>query len=333
MEISRIATVPVVVPPAARAAGLPPLHQRTPDQLRDGMVVAVKGAGSDDLAVARLIQDGAQYMARVAGTTMGLANVDINSKSIDRAGALGMATFYGGKGWFGLSQQSTTGLMEGIQRLRTTPWGEWTESQRQSFVQANEVILHEAGHVTLDSYTPAAISKWAGAPRDFEEGLTEIATMTRIGDFMREEFGVEVGSLTDRISQSTSSYTRYTERIARMLEMGGDGSAAALREAASLVSDRVPADQRLNVIAQRVADNLGGPGVPRELVAEFAKTLPGFVAEENGTRTKLMKLQGAFVDIKAGKAVDVAALLADVRALDLPAGRPASPPVGTEPIA
>ena len=37
---------------------LPPLQHRTPEQLRDGLTVTVKGAGSNDLAVARLNANG-----------------------------------------------------------------------------------------------------------------------------------------------------------------------------------------------------------------------------------------------------------------------------------
>jgi hypothetical protein len=295
---------PAPLAPSTAAATLP-LQDRSPEQLKEGMVVTVKGAGSTDLAAARLIQDGAAYMARVADTTMGLANVDINYASADRQGALGLATFQGNKGWFGLSQRSTKGVMEGIERLRTTPWAQWTEAQRQAFVQSNETILHESAHVTLNGYTNADVNAWRGANRDFEEGLAEAATMTHVRDFMQDEFGVDTGDLTDRISQSVSAYTRFTERIERMLAMGTDGSAAALASAASAVGDHVRADQRMHEIAQRVADNLGGPGAPAAIVDEFAKTLPGFVAEQNGTRTKLMELQAALVDHRNGALTDV----------------------------
>ena len=60
-----------------------------------------------------------------------------------------------------------------------------------------------------------------------------------------DEFGVELSPLTNRITQSTSAYTRYTERITRMLEMSGDGAAADLKTAASLVADGVRADQQI----------------------------------------------------------------------------------------
>lgn len=290
-------------------AQLPPLQQRTPDQLKEGLVVDVRGAGATDLAAARLIQDGAQFIAKAAGTTMGLAAVDINYRTADQQGALGLATFSGNKGWFGLSMRSTAGIMEGINRLKSTPFDQWTEQQRQAFVQANETILHEAGHVTLPAYDSANIGAWRDASRSFEEGLTEVVTMTRIGDFMREEFGVELSPLTSRITQSTSAYTRFSERITRMLEMSGDGSAADLKAAASLVADGVRADQRLATIANRIATNLGGPSAPPALAKEIEKTLEGFVDERNGTRTRLMELQAALVDVKAGTAVDVPKLI------------------------
>lgn len=321
--------------PPATAPQLPPLHLRTPEQLKDGMVVTVKGAGSADLAVARLIQDGAQFMARTAGTTMGLATVEINYREADRQGALGLATFVGNKGWFALSEASTKGLMEGIARLRSRPFDAWSEDERQSFVQANETILHEAAHVTLPAYDSANVNAWRRASRSFEEGLSEVATMTKIGDFMREEFGVQLAPLTDRISQSTSAYTRYSERIERMLGMGTDGSPAQIRQAASHVGDNVPADRRLQAIAQLVGSNLGGTDAPQELVTEIAKTLEGFVEERNGTRSKLMRLQAALVDHRAGKPVDVQQVLAQARALDAVAGRPLGPPErnGDRPIA
>jgi hypothetical protein len=129
---------------------------------------------------------------------------------------------------------------------------------------------------------------------------------------MQDEFGVDTGDLTDRISQSASAYTRFSERIERMLGMGTDGSSAAIAAAASAVGDHVRADQRMTEIAQRVASNLGGPNVPAALVKEFAATLPGFVSEQNGTRTKLMELQAAFVDVKDGKLTDVDAYLRDL---------------------
>ena len=279
------------------------------------MFVTVRGAGSADLAVARLIQDGASYMARVADTTVGLATVEINYAQADKQGALGLATFQGTKGWFALSTRSTKGLLEGIDRLRSTPWEGWTESQRQAFVQANETILHEAAHVTLNGYTSADVRAWQDASRDFEEGLSEVATMTHIRDFMRDEFGVDIGDRTDRISQSTSAYTRYSERIERMLGMGTDGSREAIAAAASFVSDKVRADQRIPEIARRIGVQLGGADAPPAIVAEIAKTLPGFVAEQNGTRTKLMELQAALVDHEAGRPLpDVEAFLAQLRA-------------------
>lgn len=322
MQISQLAHAA----PFMSLAAAPPLQDRTPDQLKEGMVVTVKGAGSADLAVARLIQDGAQYMARVADTTMGLATVEINYKRADDQGALGLATFQGTKGWFALSQRSTQGLLQGIERLRSTPWASWTERERQAFVQANETILHEAAHVTLNGYTQADVNAWHSANRDFEEGLSEVATMTHIRDFMQDEFGLDIGDQTNRISQSTSAYTRYSERIQRMLGQGTDGSRDALAAAAALVSDKVRADQRIPEIARRIGLQLGGADAPVAIVAEIAKTLPGFVGEVNGTRTKLMELQAALVDHKAGKPLaDVDAFIAQLRAdydRNIPAFRP-----------
>ena len=333
MQITRT-PAPIAPSPSRAAAVAPPLQDRTSDQLKEGMVVAVKGAGSADLAVARLIQDGAQYMARVADTTMGLATVQINYAEADRQGALGLATFQGNKGWFALSQRSTKGLLEGIERLRATPWASWTEAQRQAFVQANETILHEAAHVTLNGYTDADVNAWHRANRDFEEGLSEVATMTHIRDFMQDEFGVDIGDQTNRISQSTSAYTRFSERIERMLGMGTDGSAAAVAAAASLVSDTVRADQRLPEIARLIGVQLGGPDAPQAIIDEIAATLPGFVSERNGTRTKLMELQAALVDHHAGVEIDVAELIARVRAEDAPNPTLLPAPVnGYEPIA
>lgn len=303
------------LPASPSMTPLPPLQDRTPDQLRDGMVVEVKGAGADDFAVARLIQDGAQYMARVADTTMGLAKVDINYKRADDQGALGLATFIGTKGWFALSMRSTKGLLEGIERLRSTPWSDWTEAQRQAFVQANETILHEAAHVTLNAYSRADVDAWHRADRNIEEGISEVATMTAIAGFMRDEFGVDIGDLTNRISQSTSAYTRYSERLQRMLGMGTDGSRDALTAAAAFVSDGVRADQRSAEIARRIGLQLGGADAPQAIVDEVAKTIPGFVVERNGTRTKLMELQASLVDHKAGRALeDVGGFIARLRA-------------------
>ena len=305
-------------------------------ELKTGLVVSVKGAGADDLAVARLIQDGAQFIAKAAGTTMGLAAVDINYRQADSQGALGLATFSGNKGWFGLSTRSTKGIMEGINRLKNTPFSQWSERERQAFVQANETILHEAGHVTLPAYDAANINAWRGAPRSYEEGLTEVVTMTRIGDFMRDEFGVELSPLTNRITQSTSAYTRYSERITRMLEMSGDGSVEDLKAAASLVADGVRADQRLATIAQRISANLGGASAPPELAHEIERTLEGFVDERNGTRTHLMEIQAALVDIKAGRPVDVNALIAELRGRNRGLSGDAAyhgPIVGDRPIA
>ena len=326
-------TAPIA--PQAAPTTLPPLQNRTPDQLKDGLVVDVRGAGADDLAVARLIQDGAQFIAKAAGTTMGLATVDINYRPADQQGALGLATFSGNKGWFALSQRSTTGIMEGINRLKSTPFEQWTERQRQAFVQANEAILHEAGHVTLPAYDSANINAWRQASRSFEEGLTEVVTMTRIGDFMRDEFGVELSPLTNRITQSTSAYTRYSERITRMLEMSGDGAAADLKTAASLVADGVRADQRLSTIAARIAANLGGPTAPPALAKEIENTLEGFVDERNGTRTRLMELQAALVDVKAGIPVNVPELIDRLRQRTRELREPEhyhSEPIGSGPV-
>ena len=315
MQISLAQRVPAPVAPSTPIAAAPPLQDRTPDQLRDGMVVTVKGAGSDDLAVARDILYGALFMARKANTTMGLATVEINYKRADDQKALGLATFQGTKGWFALSIKSTTGLVEGIERLRTTPWASWTESQRQAFVQANATILHEAAHVTLNGYTREDVNAWHGADRNIEEGISEVATMTNLREFIREEFAIDTGDLTDRITQSTSAYTRFSERLHRLVGMGTDGSKDAIAAAAAIVSDGVRADQRAGEIARRIGLNLGGADAPAAIVDEIRKTIPGFIAEQNGTRTKLMELQAALVDHKAGKPLaDVDAFIAELRA-------------------
>lgn len=297
------------------SSALPPLQDRSPEQLRDGMIVAVKGAGSDDLAVARLIQDGAQFMARIADTTMGLATVEINYKDADRQGALGLATFQGTKGWFALSVRSTSGLLEGISRLRSTPWLQWSERDRQAFVQANETILHEAAHVTLSGYARDDVDAWRKADRSIEEGISEVATMTNVASFMRDEFGIDLGALSNRISQSTSAYTRYSERLQRLLGMGTvDGSSAAIAAAAAFVSDGVHADLRTQEIARRMGLALGGGDAPAQIIEEIKKTIPGFIAEQNGTRTKLMELQAALVDHKAGRQIaDVEAFIERLR--------------------
>ncbi len=309
--------------PPASAPSLPPLQHRTPEQLRDGLVIRVNGAGSGDIAVARLIQDAAQFVAGAAGTTMGLKDVDINDKSIDRAGALGMATFNGTNGWFGLSERSTRGIMDGIARLRTTPFEAWSAAERAAFLQSNAAILHEAGHVTLPKYDAAAISAWRSANRDFEEGLTEIATMHHLGPFMRSEFGIEVDDLSMRLQQSVSAYTRFTERIQRMIEMGTDGSPVAVAAAAARLADGVSADQRLQGLALLVSQRLGGPSPPPAIVDEIASTLPGFVQEKNGTRTKLMELQAALIDHAAGRTLDVPAIIEHARRHDNAPAQPA----------
>ena len=313
----------------------PPLQLRTPEQLKAGMVVKVNGAGASDLAAARLIQDGAQFMARQAGTTLGLGQVDINYRPADQQGALGLATFYGTTGWFGLSERSTKGVMEGIARLREKPFEQWTEAQRQAFVQSNETILHESAHVTLNAYDSGSVGAWRSASRALEEGISEVATMASIVPFMKEEFGIEVPDLTNRITQSTSAYTRYTERIRRLLAAGTDGSPEAVRVAAAQVGDGVRADQRQKEIARRVSTYLAGDKAPQALTDEFAKTIDGFIEEKNGTRTKLMELQGALADIGAGNPVDTDALLKRVRAMDAaqPGAAPWRPaPVGDDPI-
>lgn len=336
MQLSPVtaASSPTATPTAPSTAALPPLQDRTPEQLRDGMLVDVRGAGSQDLAVARLIQDGAQYMARAAGTTMGLGTVELNYAAADRQGALGLATFQGTRGWFALSTRSTKGLVEGIERLRTTPWDAWRETERQAFVQANETILHEAAHVTLDAYGSDDVRRWMRADRDIEEGLSEVATMTHIRDFMRAEFGVDAGDLTDRISQSTSAYTRFSERLERMVAMGTDGSAAQVAAAASRISDGVPADRRVAEIAAAIGRQLGGPAAPVAIVQEIEQTLPGFVQEKNGTRTKLMELQAALVDHRAGRTIaDLDDWIDGLRArTDDPSAMPARRAVGAAPI-
>ena len=184
------------------------------------------------------------------------------------------------------------------------------------------------------STTCETVRAWHGANRDFEEGLSEVATMTHIRDFMQDEFGVDIGDQTERISQSTSAYTRFSERIQRMLGQGTDGSRAALAAAASFVSDKVRADQRIPEMARRIGVQLGGADAPAAIIAEIAKTLPGFVAEQNGTRTKLMELQAALVDHRAGRPLaDIEGFLSGLRAAYDPASSGFTPRVnGYDPL-
>ena len=102
-----------------------------------------------------------------------------------------------------------------------------------------------------------------------------------------------------------------------------------------MVGDGVRADQRTAELARRIGINLGGASAPQAIVDEIRKTIPGFIAEQNGTRTKLMELQAALVDHKAGQTIaDVNAFIQDLRAR-YDAGLPALAPRknGHEPIA
>jgi hypothetical protein len=169
--------------------------------------------------------------------------------------------------------------------------------------------------VTLNGYTRDDVNAWHDADRSIEEGISEVATMTHIGDFMKDEFGIDIGDLTNRISQSMSAYTRYSERLQRLIGMGSDGSRAQVAEGASMVGDGVRADEREAEMARRIALNLGGANAPQAIVDEIRKTIPGFIAEQNGTRTKLMELQAALVDHRNGQPLqDVAGFIKDLRA-------------------
>jgi hypothetical protein len=273
---------------APAAPKLPPLQLRTPEQLKDGLVVEVRGAVDDALAAARLVQDAAQYVAQRSGTTMGLGRVTLNDKNVDNKGALGTATFVGTTGVFNLSERSTKGIMAGVERLRaagtdpSTGFDSWTAREQQSLV---------------------------------EEASATLSTEALLRDFVREEFAVETPDAAWAIQRNTDAYAGYTTQLRRLVEQATPDAQSAGDLANRIANDIVPT-AREEVLASTLATHLGGSGVPDTVVREIADTVPQFMVERRGSRTRLMEIQAWLTDHKAGRADEVDALMARLEEID-----------------
>lgn len=341
MTVSRPAAAPAASRGAARPSASPqpaptvpvPLQERSRAALRDGLDVKVC-VGSDrkadplrDLAhlqVGRLVQDAATFLADKAGVKPSLAKVVLDDRDADEMQAVGFAWFPTGKdkGQFHLSPITTTDLVAGVRQLRREPMEQWSVTERTNFAESIATVLHEVEHITLPDYTPATVRSAIANSQmsSFEEASSELASMWRMGDFFKHEFGQEYPDLTSRIQQATQAYSARTKRMAGLLDMAGlDGERRT--DAVQRLGDAVPPKQRYAELARLVTDGLApGAKVPEKLQAELTKTIPRFLGERPHGRTRMQTVLQAVADVGAGHDVDMDAVLDRLREMDRMAG-------------
>lgn len=326
-------------PPIPAGVTLRPLQLMTERELRRGLHVIVhddaqpppKQGGSQPaggtkprdgfdwggLAVARVVQDAAQFMSQTAGVKPSLKEVTINDRRANDMAAAGYALFRGpNHGAFHLSPMTTRDIVAGLKHLRTEPMSKWSLSDASAFVSANEVILHEADHITLPSYDQGTIDDFYRDPRrrGLEEAFTEIASSGRLTEWFRARYGQDVPADAVRVGSQTGVYTRYVERTRNLLSMAGITDEHQIVDAAQRLGDAVTPSRRFRDLAEQVAKHAGGDKAPIELVDRLERSLPRFIDERpaTGIRTVL----GALGDLRDGRVVDMPALRARLEEID-----------------
>lgn len=322
-------TTPGAATPIPAGITRMPLQQMTPEQLRDGLRVTVRDdasgrlkgstartgsrdAGAGDttmLAVARLVQDAADYMAQTAGVGASLKSVTLNDRKANEIAAAGFARFTGpDAGEFHLSPLTTRDVIAGIEHLRREPIAAWSTTDATAFASANQVLLHESDHITLPSYDRATIDDYYRDPRrrPTEEALTEIASAGRLGDFFRARYGQDLPPATTDLLGTTGVYTRYVQRMRSLLDLAGVHDERQVVDTAQRLGDATVPSQRFRALATAVAGAAGGAAAPPELVSRLEEQIPRWMDERPATGVRT--IVAALADLRNGRSVDMDAL-------------------------
>ena len=293
-----------------------------PDQASDPTTPKPTPIGKDwaDLAVARLIQDGANFVAGEANVKPSLNRVFVNDAESDKLGAAGYAFLDNkGGGGFSLSNTSTRDLFEGISLLQKQPYETWTAQQQGGFAEGISTVLHELGHITLPAYDKKTRTSWDrhwDLNHGIEEGLTELSSAEQLPRFMKQEFGVDLPAQTADTIKNTAAYTRWTARLTELHDLAGIDDPAAVAAAARKIGDATYPGSRNGTMARAIADRIGGPDAPAELVKDIRTNIPYYSHEISGSRTKLRLALQALEDHQRGNPIDWERYRADRAKMD-----------------
>jgi len=282
-----------------------PLQDRTPQQLRAGLTLDVRGGEGDSaVPLARLMQDAAQWKAGQEHTDPSLATVQLHDKWGDRlakspyswlqklpvigdrfAPYQAFSDFDGSKGHLQLSDSQSTFVEAGIAHLHKEAFNKWNEVDQSSFIEANATILHELGHLTLKNYSTATINEHDHADLGMEEGLAELLSVEELPEFVKHEYGIKMDKLDERLQTTASVYTPYTARMRRLFELSGVDGHKQVLLAARLLSAGVTPAERPAMLASEIAGELAGKNAPKALVDNLAEAIPSYLNDSASNTT------------------------------------------------
>lgn len=239
----------------------PPLQRVEGSALASTFPFAVDGSTNSDADRRGLmaIDEAAQWLARdrpAADRPTRVMLRDRNTTSFARAGNAGRERYVA------LSDAETSRLVDGIERLRSRPFDEWTQRERNEFVGSNTTILHELGHLRTET-------GW-----NLEEGLLELAARGSIRNWMDYEYELPLRAADLVMPPDLDGYGNWGMRSGALLIAGGTSD--AVTGATTLLRSRDMSDNYA-AIAANLASRAGAPPLESQQIDEYIATgnLPG----------------------------------------------------------
>ena len=303
------------LPLAPRFRHGPKLQERTEAELRQHADVPVMRTSIDASSGQRQLVDATRMTPREAvlssvaqlasehvahtaapGTRPSLVSIEEIPRGGPHGFVMGMHNPH-----MGISSRVVDLLEQGIDRLRTDPYDTWDTRDRQKFIGANHVVLHEASHaINRPSSGGAAsvnaldIARVDADPafrqhymreRQLEEPVTELATSAMMSDFLRDTYGIDDPAEVARfqafrahVARTTpEAYSTHALRLQQMLTPLADAT-QGVKDLAITLGQDVPVAGRsawlIDNLAERGARELA-PDVRQALVAAVPAAVQG----------------------------------------------------------
>lgn len=301
------------VPLAPRFRHGAKLQERTPAELRAHVTLPVQrtvpSVGADrqvlvdtaqltdrEVVLAGIAQLAGEHVARNAapGTRPSIVSIE----EIPVGGPHGFV-MGGHTPHMGISARVVDLLEQGIERLRTEPYDTWDTRDRQKFIGANHVVLHEASHaINLASaggptsanardleraQANRAYGEHYVRERALEEPVTELSTSAQMSDFLRDTYGIDDPGEVARfqayrahVARTTpEAYSTHALRVQQMLAPLADAE-RGLKDLAITFAEDVPQSQRSAWLIDNLAQ-VGGRQLDPQLRAALVAAVPAAV--------------------------------------------------------
>lgn len=303
------------LPFASRFRHTPKLQERTTDELRGHVTLPVQrtvpgpggmqhqlvdapGMTPREVVLATVAQLAGEHVAHhaAAGTRPSIVSIEEIPVGGPHGFVMGAHSPH-----MGISSRVLDLLEQGIDRLRTQPYDTWDTRDRQKFIGANHVVLHEASHAINhassggpNSFSAKELARAEADPafaqhylreRQLEEPVTELATSALSSDFLRATYGIDDPGEVSRfqafrahVSPSTpEAYSVQPLRLQRMLAPLADAT-RGIDDLAITFAENVPLSQRsgwlIDNLAARGARQLD-PRVRESLIAAVPAAVQG----------------------------------------------------------